>query len=264
MVKIKDYGKVRVFGGKVSYFGVGSLKTFAFLWDGNLVDTGPGSLERKFLPAFLDSPVRAVLLTHFHEDHSGNAARLQREMRVPVFADPAALDILRRDARLPLYRRFIWGKRTGLEPVPYGEAVESENGRLEVIKTPGHSHDHVCLLNRREGFIFTGDLFVTPRTRIVMRPESVPEIISSLKRLLREDFETVYCAHAGVVEKGREMVAKKLAYLEEIRQRVLYMHHQGLSIGDIDRKIFGKTPMLDYISRSEWSSRHIVSSIIKG
>ncbi|MCL4439805.1 MAG: MBL fold metallo-hydrolase [Firmicutes bacterium] len=264
MVKVKDHREVRTFRGKVSFFGMGTLKTFAFLWDGNLVDTGPGTLERKFLPAFLDSPVRRVLLTHFHEDHSGNAARLQMEMKVPVFADPGALDLLRRDAGLPFYRRYIWGKRRKLEPVPYGEAVDSENGRLEVIKTPGHSQDHVCLLNRREGFIFTGDLFVTPGIRAAMRGESVPEIIRSLKRLLQEDFETLYCAHAGVVEKGREMVEKKLAYLEELSERVLGMHRQGLSSREINRKIFGKAQMLDYISLGEWSSRHIISSIIKG
>jgi glyoxylase-like metal-dependent hydrolase (beta-lactamase superfamily II) len=263
MIKVTEYCGVRVFQGKVSVFGTGSLKTYAFWWDGNLVDTGPGSLARQFLPAFAGSRIDRVLLTHFHEDHAGNAASLQRKLKVPVYASEDSLGLLQKDAALPLYRRLIWGKRPGFEPSPYTDTVESAHGRLGVLKTPGHSHDHICLINRQEGFLFTGDLFVTPRTRIVMRYESIPEIIKSLKKLLQEEFATLFCAHAGVVEKGRELVGKKLDYLEDISGKVAHLHRQGLSMGEIDRRIFGRTQMLDYISLNEWSSRHIVRSIIQ-
>ncbi|MHB8156218.1 MAG: MBL fold metallo-hydrolase [Desulfocucumaceae bacterium] len=262
MINVSEYKEVKVFQGKVSIFGLGQLKTFAFCWDGNLVDTGPASLEKGFIAAFYSCRIERVLLTHFHEDHSGNAARLQRDKKIPVYVSPASVGELQKNAKIPLYRRLIWGKRPRLDPLSLEWPVESENGQLDVIATPGHSNDHLCLINRERGFVFTGDLFVTPHTRIIMRYESIPEIIRSLHRLLQEDFDTLYCAHAGIVERGREMVIKKLDYLEQLRGEVLDLHHKGFSIKEIDRKIFGKTQSLTYLSSGEWSSGHIISSII--
>ncbi|MCL6611282.1 MAG: MBL fold metallo-hydrolase [Peptococcaceae bacterium] len=263
MIKVEEHGGVTVFGGRVSMLGLGSLKIFVFLYRGSLIDAGPGRLHRELAPLLKPRQIERVLLTHFHEDHSGNAAWLQREKGVPVLVSPQALDLCGKDARLPLYRRFFWGKRPGFDPRPLGDAVECDGGRLKVIATPGHSHDHVCFLDSERGCLFTGDLFVTPRTRIIMRHESVPEIIGSIRRLLKEDFNTLYCAHAGVVENGHGMMAAKLRHLEELRERVLELHRRGMSAKEIDRKIFGKPQALERISSGEWSSRHIVTSIIR-
>lgn len=263
MIKVKGHRGVAVFQGSVSMLGLGSLKVFLFLWDGSLIDTGPSRLLRELAPIMRSSSIDRVLLTHFHEDHSGNAAWLQREKKVPVFVSPLSVDICRQKADLPLYRWYFWGKRPGFDPQPLGGDVTSKNSRLTVIKTPGHSHDHVCFLDRERGFLFTGDLFVTPKTRIVMRYESIPAIIRTIERLLEEDFDTLFCAHAGVVEKGHEMMSLKLSYLKEVREKVLDLHQKGMDITEIDRKIFKKPQPLTYISSSEWSSRHIVSSIIR-
>ncbi|MCL6478914.1 MAG: MBL fold metallo-hydrolase [Peptococcaceae bacterium] len=262
MAKVEVHRGVTVFQSKVSLLGLGALKVFWFYYDGNLIDTGPSRLVKELASFLQNKQVDRVLLTHFHEDHSGNAAWLQRERNVPVLINPLAVGVCKEDAQLPLYRRYFWGSRRKFDPQPLGEAVEYEGGRLEVIASPGHSHDHVCFLDRKRGCVFTGDLFVTPKTRTIMRYESIPEIIKSIRRLLAEDFDTLYCAHSGVVENGHEMMAAKLRYLEQIREEVLSLHRRGMSIEAIDKKIFIKPQPLTYISSGEWSSRHIVRSII--
>lgn len=263
MIKVEEHRGVKVFQGKISMVGLSSLKVFLFLWDGSLIDTGPSRLFKELVPHFRSGRIDRVLLTHFHEDHSGNAEWLQGEKKIPVFVSPLSVDICRKDAGLPLYRRYFWGRRRGFDPQPLADTVASENSRLEVIDTPGHSHDHVCFLDREKGFLFTGDLFVTPKTRIVMRYEAIPEIIKSIEGLLDKDFGTLYCAHAGVVENGREMMTRKLGYLKELQEEVLDLHRRGMSISEIDKKIFKKPQPLTYISSSEWSSVHIVTSIIR-
>lgn len=261
-MKAWEYHGVKIFQGRVSIGGLASINTFAFLWGGSMIDTGPSRLEKALFPLLADCRVDRVLLTHFHEDHSGNAARLQRERGMPVFVSPGSLDICRRDAVIPLYRRYVWGGRKKFGPTPLGGDVETGEGTLEVLDTPGHSDDHVCFLDKRKGFVFTGDLFVTPRTRTIMRYESVPGIIRSIRLLLREDFNTLFCAHVGVVEKGREMMESKLDYLERLSEEVLKLHQSGASVGQIDRRLF-KRQFLTYFSGGEWSSRHIITSIIK-
>lgn len=263
MVEVYEHRGVTVFQGRVSMLGLGSLKTCNFLWDGSLIDAGPSRLNRVLSSHFRSRRIDRVLLTHFHEDHTGNAAWLQREKGIPAYISPRSLEVCRRDAGLPLYRRYFWGKRPAFDPLPLGETVFSEKSRLEVINVPGHSHDHVCFLDREKGCVFTGDLFVTPKTRIVMRHESIPRIIISIERLLEEDFDILYCAHAGVVEDGHRIMAKKLDYLKELREGVLDLRRQGMTVGEIDKKIFKRPLPLTFISSGEWSSRHIISSIVE-
>lgn len=263
MIRVEEHRGVTVFQGRVSMVGLGSLKVYLFLWNGSLIDTGPSRLFKELAPLLHSSRIDRVLLTHFHEDHSGNAAWLQQKKKAPVLVSPLSVDLCRKDARLPLYRRYFWGRRRGFDPQPLGDSVVTENSRLEVIGTPGHSHDHVCFLDREKGFLFTGDLFVTPKTRIVMRYESIPGIIRTIRSLLKESFDTLYCAHSGVVENGHGMMARKLSYLEELCEEVHDLNRKGLTVGEIDKKIFKKLQPLTYISSSEWSSLHIVTSIIR-
>lgn len=63
-------------------------------------------------------------------------------------------------------------------------------------------------LNHNSGMLFSGDLFVTPKTKLVLREESVPVIIDSIKRLLQYDFGEVFCCHAGHVPDGKDMFRK--------------------------------------------------------
>lgn len=260
-MKAWEYSGVKIFQGRVSVGGVASMKTFSFLLGRSLIDTGPSRLEKVLLPLLAKCRVDRILLTHFHEDHSGNAARLQRERGIPVYVSPGSLDICGKDADIPLYRRYVWGGRKKFNPTPLGEFIETEEGPLKVIGTPGHSDDHVCFLDSSRGIVFTGDLFVTPRTRTVMRYESVPGIIRSIRALLKKDFHTLFCAHAGVVENGRGMMEAKLDYLEGLREEVLRLHMTGMPVKKIERRFF-KPQFLTWFSGNEWSSRHIITSII--
>lgn len=237
------------------------LNVCVYVVDGLLVDTGPSRFARDFTAFFKNQPVRQAVLTHYHEDHSGNAPWLEKQ-GVPVYIYHPSIGICREKARLPMYRLFFWGKRDGFISRPLPDVLETDNEKWRVIETPGHTFDHVALLNPQTGAVFTGDLVVTPRTRLILRTESIPQIINSLRELLRHDFGTLYCGHAGVVEKGRDFVQAKLDYLEHLRGEVLELHSKGWSVRAINKKLFPKTAPLYMISGGEWASTHIVRSIL--
>lgn len=60
-----------------------------------LIDTGEPSFAGAILQALKGfPPVRHILLTHAHYDHSGSAAALSEALDAPVLAHPAELDLL--------------------------------------------------------------------------------------------------------------------------------------------------------------------------
>ncbi len=238
------------------------LNVYVYISGGLLVDTGPSGLARVFTAYFKEQPVKQAVITHYHEDHSGNAWWLEKR-GVPVYIHHSSVSTCRERARLPVYRRLFWGKREGFSPRPLPAVLETEAGQMRVIETPGHSFDHITLLDPESGALFTGDLVVSPKTKLVMRTENVPQIMESLRKLLSYDFKTVYCGHAGVVEKGRDWVKAKLDYLEDLRGKVLELHNKGWSIRAINKKLFPKIAPLFFVSCGEWASSHIIRSLIE-
>lgn len=246
--------------GSVRLLGI-ALNVYIYLTDGVLVDTGPSSLRKTFVPFFREHAIDQVVLTHHHEDHAGNTDFLT-EKNIPVYINSTATGICRQPAKLPLYRQIFWGGRKGFAALPLPGAIQGQRHTWQVIDTPGHSFDHIALLNPETGALFTGDLFVSPKTKIIMETENIPETMSSLRKLLELDFGTVYCGHCGVVERGRELLSMKLNFLENLTGQVMKLHDQGWTVKEINKKLFPQKPPLTYISLGQWSSRHIIGTII--
>ncbi|WP_018084590.1 MBL fold metallo-hydrolase [Desulfurispora thermophila] len=253
---------VKIFHGQLGFLGT-RLQVFLYLVDGLLIDSGPSRLQKSIAVFCEQHKPELIVHTHFHEDHTGNTAFLCRQHGIPAYIHKSALEICRQKARLPLYRRLFWGSRPAFEPQPLGETISGRTIDWEVIPTPGHSHDHVVLLDKQHGRLFSGDLYLHHKTRVVMRPENMPRLMRSLRHLLSKDFDTIYCAHAGVVKNAHRLIQQKLAHLEELQEQVRQLSARGLNIKQINRKLFPQTPTITYVSSGEWSSLHIVRSLLE-
>src|SRR4051794_33447642 len=80
----------------------------AYLVRGILIDSGFPH-RRAWLARILDERrVSAAMLTHYHEDHAGNA-ELLASRGIPLAAHPLTLERLRNPAPIRAYRRIVWG-----------------------------------------------------------------------------------------------------------------------------------------------------------
>ena len=189
MIRTTEYGEVTRFDLARTIAGKGRYWTAAYQVDGLLVDTGCAHSAHDLHRALNDTSLDLILNTHSHEDHIGANAVLQRErdgLRVlthpsgiPVLADPRA--------KQPLhpYRRIYWGypEPSIGGPVADGGEIETARYKFQVIYTPGHSPDHLCLYEPSMGWMFTGDLFVGGKER-ALRVEKLAMDTNAYRRSL--------------------------------------------------------------------------------
>ncbi len=259
---VSQFHGVSYIQGQVKLFGT-RLEVYVYSVDGMLVDSGPARLQTGIAAFCAGQGLKKIVHTHFHEDHTGNTAYLAEKFAVPAYLPAAALAICKKKAKLPFYRQLFWGNRQGFAAEALPQSVENDQSKWEVIPTPGHTPDHISLLDEENGRLFTGDLFVHVKTRVIMGQENLPQIMNSLRSLLKRDFATVYCSHAGVVKNGYRQITRKLANLEELQDKIQALYRTGMGCREINRTLFPLTPFITRTSLGEWSSYHIVRSLIE-
>jgi len=260
---------------RLSHQGVEGLRSGRFDWGVNtaatcyrlgssLIDSGCANRWPQVRGFVAEQPLRQLLLTHHHEDHSGNAARIQRLTGARVLAPMQALQPLAAGWVLRPYQHLLFGRpeRLNAEPVP--ELVELEGGyRLQVIVTPGHADDLVCYLEAERGWLFTGDLFVGERTRFLRQDEDLDAQMQSLREVLGYDFQTLFCAHRGVVKDGKRAVAAKLQHLESLCEESRALFRQGLSAAEISRRLLGREELVSLVTGYHFSKCNLIRACLR-
>ena len=117
---------------------------------GRAVVIDPGcetSEELDFLLKWLEEhelKPEAVVLTHAHHDHRAGAGALQRMFGIPVYMDEAE-------------KQVFDDLDFETSPLEDGQSLTLAGITFEVIATPGHTPGGVCLYDRADGALLSGD-----------------------------------------------------------------------------------------------------------
>lgn len=269
MLKRTAYGKVTRFDSARTLGGRGRYWTTAYLVDGLLIDTGCAHSAPELVELLAGETLESIVNTHSHEDHIGANGQLQRQRpELTIQAHPKALPVLAEPrGRQPLhfYRRLMWGwpEPSQGQPVGDGDTVSGKQLQFQVIETPGHSPDHLCLYQLDEGWLFTGDLFVGGRDRALRVDYDIWAIIDSLKRVAGlPGITMLFPGCARVRDNAPAALADKIAYLEELGEKVLALHQQGWSVNRIARELMGGSIWIEFITWGHFSRRNLVLSYL--
>lgn len=85
-----------------------------------------------------------------------------------------------------------------LEGIEEGDVFDLGGRKLEVIFTPGHTKDCICLLDRENKILFSADTIVsTPTLMLEEYSDTMEEYLRSLKKLqsLKEYYELIFPGH---------------------------------------------------------------------
>lgn len=238
-------------GGNVLYW------VYFYSYGDILFDSGCPHTAGEVFGAFKDK--KAVLLTHYHEDHSGGAIELQRIMK--VYAPEKSLEVLKNPLEVPNYRKIVWGQPLPVIAEPLEDRILLGREEIEVIETPGHSFDHVSFLIDKR--LFCGDLIISRGQVVCMREERLLETMKSIEKVLNLDFDFAY---TGVGIANREAVEDYLGYLEELKDMAERLFKEGKSIEEIVARVFPnpseKALMMEAVSEKEWARENIVRSLL--
>jgi glyoxylase-like metal-dependent hydrolase (beta-lactamase superfamily II) len=237
--------------------------TTFYYYKGLIIDTGcPHCAEEttRFLKT-LGFDIKAILLTHFHEDHSGAAYLIQERLDTDVFAPRKSIEILANPLIIPMYRQKVWGQPKPVRAKPLRKKMQFGKNKILTLDTPGHSFDHVSFLIDDKFFI--GDLVTNLSPIIIMKQEDYIDLINSLRTILKLDFETAYGGH-GVW--GKESIREALNNILKLKKKIEVLHSKGLGASQIVEELFPDVPekvlMMEELSEFEWSRKNLIESLL--
>ena len=172
-----------------------------------VIDPGPDDPAHlaALTAAIAGRPVRAILVTHHHRDHSLATRPLAQATRAPIVgAAPIALG----DAD-PAFDRDYAPDRVLAD----GEGVAGEGWTLTALATPGHTSNHLCFALGESGALFSGDHVMGWSTSIVSPPDGdMGDYMRSLERLLERDDRVYYPGHGDAVDRPQRLVRSMLGH----------------------------------------------------
>ena len=216
-------------GGPWGGFGVSAdFDCHCYLLDGGgefaLIDCGGGTeagMARLFgnIEAEGLDPERVsqLLLTHYHADHAGGAARYRERLglNVGISSDAAsALETADHEAT-----SFAAGQRLGHTPAGFvyppcsvdarfEDGDEFRIGRLKIrfIATPGHCAGHGSYLvdGGDAKYLFSGDaVFAYGKVAVLATADcELQALLASVHRMANEEFDALMPGHAAIILDG--------------------------------------------------------------
>ncbi len=195
-----------------------------------IIDPGPASAEHfnSIMEYIGKRKLTDIILTHSHVDHSPLSRRLKNETGASIIgfgsADEARTNFMKRlSSSLDLGGEEGIDKELALDEKVYDKQfLDRNNYRFEVIHTPGHLSNHICLSVKEKKALFSGDHVMGWATTLISPPDGdLGSFIKSLEKLLTRDEKIYYPGHGKPLKEPKQMVLAQIAHRRDREKQIL-------------------------------------------
>ncbi len=167
-----------------------------------VIDPGPAMPEHvDAVLAAAPGPIRWILATHTHIDHSPAANALHQHTHASVLGRVARHPDRQDDTFAPV------------RELAHGERLHCGDVTLRVVHTPGHASNHLCYLLEEEKLLFTGDHVMQASTVVINPPDGdMAAYLDSLRALLAEDIEWLAPGHGFLMAQPQSALQAIIAH----------------------------------------------------
>ena len=195
-----------------------------------IIDPGP-DVDSHFcaiMNFLLGKKLTHILLTHSHVDHSPLSRRLKKETGATIIGFGSA-DEARTDFMNKLSSTIDLGGEEGIdadlvldEKVIDGQTLKLNGSVFEIIHTPGHLSNHICIAWNVKNIIFSGDHLMGWATTLISPPDGdLGSFIKSLEKLALRKEEKYYPGHGKPINHPLAMVKAQLAHRRKREKQIL-------------------------------------------
>lgn len=263
-IHFKPNGFVNSIRMTSQFLGFPLYKVNAFFVDGLLIDTGFTLGREKFLKLLDTLRPDLVVNTHHHEDHTGNNFWIRKKYGLLPLGHPKTFLYLQDPSQwVPWYRRFVWGCPHPSEMGELDSKIETQRFHFLVIPTPGHSDDHICLYEPNEGWLFSGDLFISEQVKYLRKDEDIDSLLNSLNKVAALHPKKMFCSFSGFIDRPEEALHRKIEYLENLKYEVEKGIREGTSTRELQRRLLGRGDQFSLLSSGYISKQNLINAFIK-
>lgn len=197
----------------------------------------PGVEDEAHLQAVVANapgPIRQILITHKHPDHTGGARTLSEMTGAPVRAEGTPLN--------GIYDPEF----TADDAIAHGESIDLGSGQImEAIHTPGHTPDHLCFLLRGSGLLLAGDAIMADVTVVIIPPDGdMRAYFDTLQTLRALPIRAVAPAHGRVLNDPAAEIEHIVVHRQQREAQVVSLLTEGAaSAVELAARIYPDVPV---------------------
>ena len=187
----------------------------------------PAVDDASFLSVVVETAgeVGGIIVTHRHPDHVGGVPGLARATDATVYAFGDS----------PI-------EGVSVDSVRDGDVLAAGDTRLEVLHTPGHASDHICLV--LDDALFSGDTVLGEGTAVIAPPDGdMRAYLETLRRLRSLQITRLFPGHFRARADAHALIDSYLAHRAEREAAIVAaLGDQGASVDDVVARVYADTP----------------------
>lgn len=213
----------------------------------------PGPRLRNHVDDICDkagAPIRWILATHTHPDHSPG---------VELLAEKTGAEVL---GMAPVAGEH---QDTSFQPTRLladGDSLQTDEFTLKAVHTPGHASNHLCFLHAASNWLCTGDHVIDGSTVVINPPDgNMRDYLRSLEHVKALRPEALLPGHGEKIDEPNRAIDWIINHRLEREAKVLraLIANPSLTAGELVPHIYQDVPARLYA----WAERSLLAHLIK-